>query len=588
MTLKELVLQTSFEDVTAEYKKTLHAHGIWFHEEEEQFLSNIFRKVKTMEPVEHKDRSIWAGRFDVSAMPGGCSLIFAPWKDWIGMEIDADLLRRVKPASIVANCFYEMAYMGGDEEEREKKIEKTIEKLGGKINNEEDKEEEDPFLVTYTPFSDPLRNIELDICKIKNGVAVIHDGVTEIPDKYFRGMDHLKSVSIPDSVIRIGKSAFYCCRTLKSIVIPASVKEIGDNAFLYTRKVNSIVVSEDNKRYDSRNNSNAIIETSTNRLILGCNNTIIPDTVVSIGEYAFVWYSFDTIAIPDSVKEIGKRAFVDCKKLTSIEIPNSVTTIGAEAFYNCTKLSSVVLPNSLTTIDESAFYGCERINTITIPDSVQVIWNHAFDGAKLKSIVWSKNLRVIGAEAFAYSSLKELVLPHNVTHIIGGAFKRSKHLSSVFIPASVSEIAGNVFLSCPRLRTIKVDEENKIYDSRNNCNAIIETATNTLIVGCKTTIIPDTVTEICDRAFLGCIGLRKIVIPESVTEIGYFAFSGCTNLHTIVFQNTVKMIWPTAFQECSSLNFIVIPKNTTRQFKKMLPEVLHSKIKEIGTLVDIN
>ena len=149
-----------------------------------------------MEPVAHKDRSIWAGRFDVSAMPGGYSLIFTPWKDWIGMEIDADLLRRVKPASIVANCFYEMAYMGGGEEEREKNIEKTIEKLDSKKNEEE---EEDPFFVTYTPFSDPLRNIEMDICKIKNGVAVIHDGVTEIPDKYFRGMNHLKSASNLDS-----------------------------------------------------------------------------------------------------------------------------------------------------------------------------------------------------------------------------------------------------------------------------------------------------------------------------------------------------------------------------------------------------
>ena len=202
-------------------------------------------------------------------------------------------------------------------------------------------------------------------------------------------MSNLISITISNSVKSIGYSAFNYCSKLTSIKIPNSVNSIDSGAFSGCSALTSIIVDENNTIYDSRDNCNAIIETETNTLIYGCNNTVIPDSVTSI----------------------GYRAFYYCRGLTSITIPDSVTSIDYRVFENCLGLISII-----------------------------------------------------------------------------------------------------------------VDENNSIYDSRNNCNAIIETRTNTLISGCKNTIIPNSVTNISREAFYQCTGLTSIEIPNSVTSIGNYAF----------------------------------------------------------------
>ena len=219
-----------------------------------------------------------------------------------------------------------------------------------------------------------------------------------------------------------------------------------------------------------------------------------------------------------NMTDIPWGKFGGCTNLKSISIPNSVTVINRHAFKGCTGLTSISIPNSVTEIGPSAFEGCTGLTSINIPNSVTKIWSGAFSGCT--------------------------------------------GLTSISIPNSVTKIEGFAFSGCTGLTSITVDKDNKIYDSRGNCNAIIKTNTNDLVHGCKTTIIPNSVTTIWPHAFDRCTGLTSISIPNSVTKIGIYAFSGCTGLTSISIPNSVTTIEWHAFDRCTGLNAITIPSHT--------------------------
>ena len=403
---------------------------------------------------------------------------------------------------------------------------------------------------------------------------VIPNSVESIGDCAFFDCSSLISIEIPNSVKSIGESAFVDCSSLTGIEIPDSVESIGCDAFEYCGNLTKIAVDENNKVYDSRNNCNALIETATNTLLRGCNITIIPNTITSIENYAFSGCScLTTIDIPNSVRKIGGSAFEYCSSLTNIVIPNSIERIAGSTFFGCSSLISIDIPNSVKSVGNYAFYECSSLTNIVIPNSVKSIGEYVFSGcSSLTSIEIPKSVKSIGECAFngcgsltrivvdgknkVYDSRKNCnaiivtktntliqgcnatIIPDTVTSIGYRAFDGCSNLTSIEIPSSVTSIGEGVFLGCSNLTRIVVDEYNKVYDSRKNCNAIIETATNTLIQGCNTTIIPNTVTHIRNYAFESCGSLTSIVIPNSITFIGYNIFKDCSSLKTIFYEGS--------------------------------------------------
>lgn len=204
----------------------------------------------------------------------------------------------------------------------------------------------------------------------------------------------------------------------------------------------------------------------------------------------------------------------------------------------------------------------------------------------------SNTYNVVGIESFTFGMCQDLTsvtIPNSVKNIAFAAFTSCKALKVLNIPASVETIDGSAFVDCSGLSTITVDLANTVYDSRNNCNAIIHTATNELIVGCKNTSIPSTVTRIGIDAFKGQ-DLSSVNIPNSVTSIGSGAFNGCTNLTSVKIPESVTVIGQNAFSWDSGLSTVELPSTLQKIDDYAFSEcgsiwglVLPENLKIIGT-----
>ena len=266
---------------------------------------------------------------------------------------------------------------------------------------------------------------------------------------------------------------------------------------------------------------------------------VIKNGVTNIGNFAFLnCDKLSSVVIPGSVTVIGMHAFAGCKSIKSFTIPDTVTEVRASAFSGCSGLENLTIGSSVTSDLDGAFFRCSSLSRITVSSG-----NPVYDSRDdCNAIIETKtNSLLLGC--------KNTVIPNSVTDIGNYAFYGCSNLVSVNIPDSVTSIASGTFNGCSGLSSITVSSGNPVFDSRDNCNAIIKTKTNSLVLGCKDTVIRDSVTQIDQEAFIGNTGITGITIPDSVTSIGYTAFEGCASLENITVPDSVTNIGYDAFSD---------------------------------------
>ncbi|MBO4876304.1 MAG: leucine-rich repeat domain-containing protein [Bacteroidales bacterium] len=401
------------------------------------------------------------------------------------------------------------------------------------------------------------------------GTLSLDEGTKGISAYAFRNCQEItSSLTLPNSVISICLYAFSGCSGLTEVTIGNSVKNIG-LAFNNCSGLTTVNFNATN----CTAMGNSVTGTSAFSGCASLSTLNIGENVINIPSYAFNGCNGLTeVTIGDSVRNIGRCAFKGCIKLFSMTVPDSVTEIGDMAFgqirniqYNGTATGSpwgalsingiidgdliysdetktvligsnplatnVTIPNSVTSISAFAFVGCASLASVTIPNSVVNI-----GGSVFKDCV----------------SLVSVSFPNSVTSIGHFVFENCSNLNSVVIPNSVSNIGIGVFKNCIALESVIVESGNQIYDSHDDCNAIIETATNILIAGCKNSEIPNSVTSIGSYAFYGCRDLTEITIPHQVRSIGTDAFNH-SGLISVIIPNSVTVIEPNAFMDCREL-----------------------------------
>ena len=401
----------------------------------------------------------------------------------------------------------------------------------------------------------------------------IPDGIEEIHNNAFNIAYNAVSVTIPDSVKRIGEDAFsFVEQTFKQLVIPATIEYMGIRAFRYVigetliitkgqrndlihslkelfgghdrYASNDAFLSEPVSVYDQRpvdwgfvNNFDHVqidadIDADNEYLayVNGClyskwnkellrycpqseaetGTFVIPEGTASIGSGAFAGSMFTGFVLPDSISEIDDGDFYGCWGLTSFVVPEGVTAIGAQVFAECVNLTSISLPDSVIIIDAEAFRGCDALESIILPESLTHIGAGAFDGCV---------------------NLKNITIPDSVISIDDQAFRNCQSLTSITLPKGLCSYGEGAY-------------KGRTFD---RCSAL------------TSVIVPEGVTVICREMFTRCESLTNVTLSDGLLIIEENAFKGCKNLAAVNIPASVTEIEKGAFEKKCTATFTVVP-----------------------------
>ena len=375
----------------------------------------------------------------------------------------------------------------------------------------------------------------------------------------FNYCQKLTSVSLPSSVTSIGGYAFYHCDALTTVTFNGSnLKTIGNYAFYYCKKLTSVSLPSSVTTIGNSTFSNcealATVTGYSNAEYVGSSAfygtpwyNALPNGPVYIGKALYVYKGYNmpegtTYAVKDGTKSITTGAFNSLAGLQGVTIPASVDTIGRFPFYSCRNLTSISVATGNARYDSRN--GCNAI--------IEKSTNKLISGCN--STLIPSTVKIIASYAFRGSNIESVNIPDAVDSIGGYAFENCYKLKKVTIGKGLRAMNIGIFFGCRALESLTVSAANPYFDSRNNCNAIIEKSANTLREGCPTTTIPSSVKAIGAHAFNNRSTLYSFTIPNHIESIGNYAFYNNSSMKSITIGSGVKTIGNYAFNNSSIRN----------------------------------
>ena len=404
----------------------------------------------------------------------------------------------------------------------------------------------------YT-FDNPLRAEHVFINGEETTILEIPEGVKRIEEQAFLGT-HFTDIKFPSTLEKIGRLAFRDCSNITNISFGKGIKYIGQGAFfrdnqntsIYSISCPSLVTwlgiefgidpsypevprdyFENPLQYaqhfyiDGHEITDLVIPAEIEEIKPSTfyggkmfTSLSLPETLTTIGDYAFYDCPFTSLNLPTRLEYIGKSAFSGCAS-TTLNIPQNIKYIGEDAFSGWRNLKAVEIPNSLTMIPGGIFYGCSSLTSIKLHEGLRDIGYDAFSNCGFNEIYLPSSVENIGNNAFSGSNLSEIKIPERVTVIEPRTFENCKNLRNVELPQGLTEIKNGAFKDCNWLLTIK---------------------------------IPEKVTSIGESAFENCINLRSVEFSQGLKSIGRWTFKNCKYmLKRLDFPSSLENIGALAF-----------------------------------------
>ncbi len=375
--------------------------------------------------------------------------------------------------------------------------------------------------------------------------VVIEKGITSIGEYAFSGCSELTDISIPDGVTSIGEYAFSGCSKLTNISIPEGVETIAFGTFMDCINLKSFTV---------------------------------PDGTTVIQGYAFSGCKgLETIIIPGTVTSMGKRVFYDCdlKSIYAQDIEswcNISSDYGrlysnVNLYFDNALVTDIVIPDTVSVINDYAFEGCGSLKSVEMSGSVESIGTGAFmDCPNLENINISDNIEVINSSAFyGCSGLESISIPDGVVSIESNAFSNCESLSCVELPGSVTTIKYGNFEDGALTEVHIPTLQDWLEIDFNTMNGLLSNGAKLYINGqqLKEIVVPDSITEIKNKAFHGCQGINKVVLHDNITKIGDDAFWNCDGFSEIVIPDSVTYLGERAFYNCDNLRYVTLGRGIT-------------------------